>query len=231
MPVSRERAGLVCALSLRRRLGSLRHYCADRRRTVGESPHITYSPLRKRPPPRINSKRASCVYMGNCMLPFKSGLIIGFPLKSRSPHHVRRLVTPHARAIIQALSWVQKVTNASHQACLFFLLVPVNYTSTKWIFGSFFAPGAKGEEGKGQIYGLVLTGEIWTLVWDIGATSVVTWCTLGIRRRSNDEICWHKVHLWGWTQELWTELICERVQYTYPPPPIPPPPHPRYLLS
>ena len=34
------------------------------------------------------------------------------------------------------------------------------------------------------------------------------------------KICWHKVHLWVWKQELYSKVSFEQVQYIYPLPPL-----------
>ena len=70
-----------CALLLRQYLGPERHIFTARICIVGESPPITASPPRTRPPSRPYSERVSCIYVGTCMHLFTLGLIVGLTPK------------------------------------------------------------------------------------------------------------------------------------------------------
>ena len=221
-PVSRGGAGLGSALLMRRRLGSARHRCANGRRIVRESPSITTSPPRMRPPPRTHSKRASWVTMVIVFLSSRQGRLLDFyPSQgrlttlaaSRRPMHAasfrnglmsRRSPRPHIKLLCN-LRW-----------CLSTL------PPSEWIVGSFHAPC---EEEKERICGFSRLGRFGRLFGDIVSASIGTWCTQEIRRRSTSKICWHKVNSWVLDAGALETLSCKQVQYTYPTPPF------RYLLS
>ena len=154
------------------------YLCADGRCTAREPPSITASPPRTLPTTRTQSKRASCIYVGNCLPLFTLGFIFGVPtqVKAESSRWTPR-DAPRARCHSGTVLCAEV-----HQGLIpsLFVLCVVAYQlyfCRGVLLGPFLHLVKKRWSGRVEYVVVFWLGRFGRLFGDIRATSIGPWCT------------------------------------------------------